>query len=125
MATPEPTHRWYQYSLRLLLLLFVVVALLCSLGSCTHWLVSVVLGSAMLIGGIAGRVIAGTRCGFVQGAVFAVEFLLIAGFACVLLRLPVPLPFWDESSGLGPLYAVLVIVSLIGGIVGGFTVRPR
>ena len=56
MATPEPTHRWYQYSLRLLLLLFVVVALLCSLGVCTHWLVSAVLGSAMLIGGIAGRV---------------------------------------------------------------------
>ena len=76
--TPKPSPPpWYQFSLRSLLLLTLFVAVLCSLGVCTHWLVSAVVAMTVVIGGIAGRIVAGTRLGFVRGAVYAIAWLLI------------------------------------------------
>ena len=76
--TPKPSPPpWYQFSLRSLLLLTFFVAVLCSLGVYTHWLVSAVVAMTVVIGGIAGRIVAGTRLGFVRGAVYAIAWLLI------------------------------------------------
>ena len=94
---PTPKLPWYQFSLRSLLLLTVFVAVLCSLGVCTHWLVSVAIAVTVAIGGIAGRIVAGTRLGFVQGVVFAVQFVLMAIFICVVLQFPVAWLFWEAS----------------------------
>jgi hypothetical protein len=120
MATSKPKLPWYQFSLRSLLLLTVFVAVLCSLGVCTHWFFSALV-AMLTLGGIEGRIVAGTRLGFVQGVVFGIQFLLGAVLLCVLLRFPLPLP-WEASWQLG---VVLGIAVLIGGVVGGFTVRPR
>lgn len=82
-----------------------------------------------MIGGIAGRIVAGTRLGFVQGVVFGIQFLL-AAVVIHLLLFPV-LPCWvapwlrlllDEPWRLG---VVLGIAVLIGGVLGGLSVRPR
>ncbi len=48
---------WYQFSLRSLLLLTLFVAVLCSIGVCTHWVVSVVIGM-LALGGIVGKIVA-------------------------------------------------------------------
>jgi hypothetical protein len=55
MNTVEPksnsladNHRWHQYSLRALLTFVTIVAILCSIGVCTHWIVSAGL-SALLV----------------------------------------------------------------------------
>jgi len=98
------------------------VAVLCSIGVCTDWLVSVVLAATVLIGGVAGRIVAGTRLGFVQGAVFGILFLLTAVFACIILA---PLLFWQASWESREFYVLLGVAALIGGMMGGFTVRPR
>jgi len=118
MPSPNPNQPWYQFSLRSLLLLTLFVAVLCSLGVYTHWIFSVVIGSAVLIGGIAGWTVARTRIGFVQGVVFGIEFLLGAAILCIVLDI---LP-WEASWRWG---VALGTVVLIGGILGGLTVRPR
>ena len=128
MSTPEPELRWYQFTLRSLMLLTLFVAVICSLGVCTHWLVSAVI-AMFALAGMAGRIVAGTRLGFVQGVVFGIQFLL-AAVVIHLLLFPF-LPFWvapwlrlllDEPWRLG---VVLGIVVLIGGALGGLSVRPR
>ena len=73
MSTPEPELRWYQFTLRSLMLLTLFVAVICSLGVCTHWLVSAVI-AMFALAGMAGRIVAGTRLGFVQGVVFGIQF---------------------------------------------------
>ena len=120
---PAPKPPWYQFSLRSLLLLTLFVAVLCSLGVCTHWLVSAAIAMTVVIGGIAGRIVAGTRLGFVQGVVFGIQFLFWAGLACIFLVLQCPFLLPWESRWLWGV--VLGIAVLIGGVVGGFTVRPR
>ena len=113
MPPPPPNLPWYQFSLRSLLLFTSFVAALCSLGVCTHWLVSAVIVLPVVVGGMAGRIVAGTRLGFVQGVVFGTQFLLVCEF----------LPFlWKPSWLLG---VVIAIAVLIGGMVGGLSVRPR
>src|SRR5580692_10658171 len=67
--SPEPQLPWYQFSLRSLLLLTAFAAVVCSIGVYTHWLVSAVIGATVMIGGVAGKIVAGTRSGFVQGVV--------------------------------------------------------
>ena len=127
MGTPELP--WYQFSLRSLFLLTLFVAVLCSVGVCTHWLISAVVALAVAIGGVAGRIVAGTRLGFVQGVVFGIQFLLAAVLISLLL-FPVLL-CWDTPwlrlllDGPWRLEVVLGIVVLIGGVVGGLSVRPR
>ena len=117
MAASKSNQPWYQFSLRSLLLFTLFVAVLCSIGVCTHWLVSAVVGWTVMIGGFAGRIVARTRLGFVQGVVFAIQFLLWAGVACIFL------PFLRETPW--RMGVTLGIAVLIGGMVGGFTVRPR
>jgi hypothetical protein len=117
------TQPWYQFSLRSLMLLVLFVAVLCSLGVCTHWLLSVVLGSTVLVGGIAGRIVAGTGLGFVQGFVFALQFVLVLLLACIFLIFAFRPTVILESPW--PLCATFAVASLLGGICGGYTVRPR
>ena len=56
ISTPAPRPPWYQFNIRSLLVLTTFAAILCSLGVCTHWGVSVVFGIAVVIAGIAGRI---------------------------------------------------------------------
>ncbi len=53
-ATPP----WQQFSIRSLLLLTTFVAVLCSLATCTDWIVSAELGTTVLMAWIAGRIVA-------------------------------------------------------------------
>ena len=76
MPTPKPKPPRYQFSLRSLLLLTLVIAVLCSIGVCTHWLVSAVIALPVAIGGIAGWIVAGTGEGFVMGIVVGIPVLL-------------------------------------------------
>lgn len=110
---------WYQFSLRSLLLLTIFVAVLCSLGVCTHWIFSAV----MAIGCIAGRIVAGTMR-FVEGALALVLLILLLslGISCVSqLRgttLMVNWEVWQE-------YWLLVIAAIVGGVLGGFRAGRR
>jgi hypothetical protein len=116
---PTPKLPWYQFSLRSLLLLTLFVAVLCSLGVCTHWFVSAVV-VMLVLAGVAGRIVAGTRVGYPQGFAFGIVFLLGTGLACMaLFRFLLP---WESLWFWG---VVLGVAALIGGIVGGFMVRPR
>jgi hypothetical protein len=104
------------------LLLTLFVAVLCSIGVCTHWAVSVAVAIAVAIGGIAGKIAAGTRFGFVLGVVLVIQFLFWAGIVCAFLVWQFAFLVHWELRGL--LSVVLVIAALIGGIVGGYSVRP-
>jgi len=114
MPTP-----WYQFSLRSLLLFTLFVAVLCSIGVCTDWLVSAVVGWTVMIGGIAGRIVAGIKAGFIQGVLGAIllalpiSLLLVRAFPQELFHAP-----WL-------LIVVLGILVLIGGTLGGYSVRRR
>jgi hypothetical protein len=120
MPTPSPRPPWYQFSLRSLLLLTLFVAALCSFAVYTHWIFSVLIGSIVLIGGVAGWIVARTRLGFVQGVVTAIPFFLIAVLICGVLMFVVPgfgkTLWWVPISG---------ATVLIGDILGGLMVRPR
>ena len=118
-AMPTPKLPWYQFSLRSLLLLTVFVAVLCSIGVCTHWLGPIAIGM-LALAGITGRIVAGTRLGFVLGVMFGMPFFLIQVVANVSLS-PLPLrlePSWQlgVSSAIG---------AILGGVAGGIMVRPR
>jgi hypothetical protein len=118
---PTPNQSRYQFSLRSLLLWTVFVAVVCSIGVCIHWCCSLAIALPVVAGGIAGWIVAGTRQGFVMGV--AVGFLFLGGdiFICSFLSaIPqVANAPWQLFAGLH------VIVALIGGFVGGATVRPR
>jgi len=117
-SNPMPTP-WYQFSLRSLLLFTLFVAVLCSIGVCTDWLVSAVVGWTVMIGGIAGRIVAGIKAGFIQGVLGAIllalpiSLLLVRAFPQELFHAP-----WL-------LIVVLGILVLIGGTLGGYSVRRR
>lgn len=114
MDTPK-----FQFSLRSLLLLVMAVALLCSLGKCTHWLGPVILAAVVLTGGIAGRIVAGIKAGFMEGALYGTFFFLIVLSVSGWWAFAFP-SAWES----GWLVKIGIAV-LIGGILGGFTVRPR
>src|SRR5208282_5243379 len=63
MSAREPELPWYQFSLRSLLLLTVVVAVLCAIGVGTDWCVAAVIG----VSGIAGGIVARRSVGFLLG----------------------------------------------------------
>jgi hypothetical protein len=113
MATPEPELPWYQFSLRSLLLLVFVVALICSLGACTHWVGPVVLATVVFVGGGMGRLIAGIRAGFREGTLYGTLVFLI------VLSVSRPWTF-DLSRD----WRWVVGTAVLGGAVGGLTVRP-
>jgi len=114
---PAPKLPWYQFSLRSLFLVTLFVAVLCSIGVCMDWLVSVAIAMIVVIGGFAGRIIAGTRLGFVQGIIYGMQFFLVAGLLCTFLPFP-----WAPAWQLG---VVLAIAVLIGGVLGGLSLWPR
>lgn len=120
MAAPKPNPPWHQFSLRSLLLLTAFVAVLCSIGAWTHWLVSATIAVAVVVGGVTGRIVAGTRLGFVEGALGAIPFFVVAFVVPLLLGIPFS-PKWEAWY----LKEMLVLAALFGGIVGGFSVRPR
>lgn len=74
----------------------------------------------MLCGGIAGRIVAGTRLGFVQGVAFAVQFVLLVG-----LFLMLPLGFLRSEWPRWLVCVVAAVVATAAGVVGGITVRSR
>jgi hypothetical protein len=49
--SPEPELPWYQFTPQSLFLLTAFVAVLCSIGVCTHWAFSAILAAIVLIGG--------------------------------------------------------------------------
>src|SRR5208283_1367185 len=118
MSTPEPELRWYQFSLRSLLLLVLAVALFCSLGVCTNWVVSVLLAAIVLIGGVMGRIVAGRRVGFAVGVLFAIDGFCLAfvAYGTLIAFFPQLLEatwqLWVTASGLAV---------LLGGILGGLS----
>jgi autotransporter translocation and assembly factor TamB len=64
--------------------------------------------------------VAGTQWGFVVGALHAILFFLAT--LVIIVYLPIGALAWLEEWALGGL---VVIAALIGGIVGGYSVRPR
>src|SRR5208282_3004254 len=85
MVTSQPL--WYQFSLWSLLLWTLFVAVLCSIGVCTHWFVSAVI-AVIAAGGIVGRIVAGTRLGFATGVVYGTLFAVNGTARCADLHLP-------------------------------------
>ena len=101
MPTPPPKLPWYQFSLRSLLELTFFVAVFCSVGVCAGWASLVVLPAIVLVSGLAGRVVAGIKAGFVEGAkcgtlVFAI---MIVGRALAFSRAWTAELVHDSRSG--------------------------
>jgi len=103
MTTP-----WYQFSLRSLLLFTLFVAVVYSIGVCTHWLVSVAIG----VGGILGRTVAGKEAGYVFGVAFGMLFAAITFFLAVALSL-LAIAFVRHSE-----ISLLVIFWLVAALIG-------
>ena len=110
MPTPK-----FQFSLRSLMLFTLFVAVLCSIGVCTDWVVSAVIAG----GGIAGSIVRRSWLGFLQGIV---EEVCGRGCQrCVLLLGTVKasifwVPPWQLTVGMK---IGAFIGSLIGGVFGG------
>ncbi len=119
MPTPDSPPPWYQFNLRTLFVAGLFVAALCSLGVCTHWLVSIAIGFGVMLGGTVGRIVAGTRLGFVQGAVNGSVFSLAQVLFFVIIPMSGP-PSWRVWVGLG---IAVVVGALVGGYVGGRIAR--
>ncbi len=122
MTTPRPELPWYQFSLRSLLLFTAFVAVLCAIGVRMHWAFSAILATIVLIGGVAGRIVAGTRRGFMQGALGAVQFFLLAVVGSLLLIAAFPQLFHASGQFWVVIYGTAV---LSGGVLGGSTARFR
>jgi hypothetical protein len=81
---PEPERRWHQYSLRTLLIIVSIVAMLCSIGVYASWCISLCILAAMLLGGLIGYSIAKTQWGFVRGVVHGFQFFLVLMIAATI-----------------------------------------
>ena len=124
MTDPKPDLQWFQFSLRSLLLLVLFVAVLCSIGVCTHWLVSVAI-VLLALGGVAGSIVAGTRRsgnGFLLGALCGIHFCFWTGIVSFFRLFSAPFRL-DARSLLGVVLAIVAV--LVGGVLGGLLVRPR
>jgi hypothetical protein len=83
----------------------------------------VAVAAVILIGGIAGRIVAGTKWGFLSGAVFGLQFFILTFCGCVILLGSFPQAFdfryvFAIISGIAAL-----IGGVLGGIVGGIFIR--
>jgi len=82
------------------------------------WQVSVILTTSLLIAGVAGRFVAGTRAGFSGGIVPAMAFFLAACVSChfTLFHYPeflgVPWKLWTWT-------ALIATATVSGGVYGG------
>src|SRR5580704_564489 len=110
----EPERRWYQFSLRALLLLSTVFAALCSIGVTTHWSVSGAITASLLIGGICGGLVGGTRGGIVAGALFAAPVLVLAIVLIAAVMFPAS-GLWSRQTW----QFACGIAVLIGGVSAG------
>jgi hypothetical protein len=115
--------RWYQFRLRTLLILVVVVAAFCSLGASTHWVVPVGIATSVVIGGATGGLVGRTWPGIVVGAMYGLQFAVIpAGLVYVSAVLAFSRAPWL-------LYLSVVIAAAfaaaLGGGLGGLAVRSR
>ena len=120
MSTPEPELRPYQFGLRSLLLFTGFVAVVCSIGVCTDWIVAVVLA----VGGITGGIVARTWLGLAIGAFFGIACAVGAAavFALLAFLLLGMLSQWDPR--LNVVMAIAAFIgSLVGGAMGGVTAR--
>ncbi len=98
-----------------------LIAVLCLIGVYSHWLFSAYLAAALLTGGVTGRIVVGTALGFVQGAVFGIQFFFLTAVALVLL-VHLLLSPWDRGLWM---MVVCGIAVLVGGVLGGLNARPR
>jgi len=122
MATSEPDQPRYQIRVRSLFFWTIFVAVVCSIGVRTHWLVSAAIALPVVIGGITGWIVAGTGEGFVQGVVVGFLFLLGDFLVCCAFLSAVP----HVAAVTLQRFAVLhVSAVLIGGILGGLLERFR
>ena len=117
MATSTPNPPWYQFTLRSLLLFTLFVAVLCSIGVCTDWVVSAVIAG----GGIAGRIVRKSWLGFLQGIVCGGMCAVVGAIGAFLLfaTLKTPIfsvPPWHLTAAMK---IGAVVGSLIGGTLGG------
>ena len=116
--SPEPKLPWYQFSLRSLLLLPLVVAVLCSIGVCSDWSVAAIIA----VGGVSGRIVAKSWVGLIIGVLAGNVGACLAGIlVCTFARSLIPFsPTW-----LFLLRTAMIIGSLIGGVLGGYKARYR
>ena len=115
MPTPEPNPPWYQFSLRSLLLFTLFVAVLCSIGVCTHWVVLLITG----VGSVTGRIFAGREVGYVTGVMFGT----VSGLITYSLAIPFGLLAlaFVRNSGMPQwvLDVFAIVVVLLGVVLGG------
>ncbi len=113
MSTPEPEKRPFQFSLRSLLLFTLYVAVLCSIGVCTNWGVTI-----LAVGGLAGRLVSrkwlGLVLGTIAGGIGAAMALVCLCFLAFAMHSDL-LPSWQ-------LYAAVVTTATIGSLLGGLLV---
>ena len=124
MPTPETERHWYQFSLRSLLLFTAFVAILCSVGVCTKWGVSATIAASLLIGGVSGGMVAGTRMGFVIGAVYAMPLFFFAVISLAILRFPFSL-WWNLDDWWIACRIAVLIGGVWGGVSGGLAARSN
>jgi hypothetical protein len=122
-SKPDEKSPWYQFSVRSLLLLTVFAAVLCTIGVHMHWLLSAFLATIVLVGGIAGRIVAGINRGFVWGVVGAVYSFLFSLFVALLLIAVFPEVIFRASERFCSAFYETAMLG--GSVFGGSTVRPR
>jgi hypothetical protein len=111
MSGPKPKLPWYQFSLRSMLVVTAYVAIVCSIRFYSGTLTTIVI-----IGGLAGIIVAGRPLGFVAGAIGgSLSYLIAAVFPIITQPWKLDLVWW--------VWATIWIDVLIGGILGGLTVR--
>jgi hypothetical protein len=125
MAAMDRGLRWYQFGVGSLLLLTTCTAVLCSIGVHIHWTISVLLGFVVLIGGVTGRIVARTQAGFLQGAILAILAFVILSIDGFVMLIPFMPWFQDPTASLWYFVPASWLAGLIGGTLGGRTVRPR
>ncbi len=117
---PESELRPFQFTLRSLLLLAVFVAILCSIGVCTDWIVAVVLA----VGGITGGLVARKLSGLAIGAFFGMACAVGAAAVFGLLALLFLGMFSQWDPRLNMVMAIAAFIgSLVGGAMGGLMAR--
>jgi hypothetical protein len=120
MTDPECRFRWYQFSLRTLLGMTTFVAVLCSIGLYTHWILSALIGMVAVVGGIAGWIVGRSHLGFAVGTIYGALFLL-GSFVLLFLVDFSGSPFRRFPGEL--YFAACVMGTLVGGVVGGLRSR--
>jgi hypothetical protein len=109
----------FQFSLRSLLIFTLFVAVLCSIGVCTHWIISAVIG----IGGMVGRIAARRDLGFLVGGIYGTLFGVIAFLLSIVAEMygatGSRIATWPLAVHVG----ITLFGAIAGGVRGGLTAR--